>query len=425
MTRLYGLFVYLLLVTLTAGAQGLKTARPDKQGFSAERLIKIDSMLAGFTGADHKIAGAAVVVVRNGNIVYQTASGYRDIEKGELMRKDDIFRIASQTKAITTTAVMMLYEEGKIALDDAVSRFIPEFARPKVMKAFDKTDTSYIAEPASREITIRDLLTHTSGISYAVIGAADHNAIYAKNGIPIGFEPKLIKLSDKMKALGHLPLVHNPGERYTYGLSIDVLGYVVEVVSGLSLDQFFRQRIFQPLGMKDTYFYLPREKQERLVTNYTMGTGGVTIRRAEDSLLDHSYPLVENGTYYSGGAGLSSTIYDYAIFMQMLLNGGEFNGKRILSPHTIRLLTGDQKPDQIPWTAVNSFGFGFEVVTEKGSYQLPWHKGSFATGGFWGTHAWADPSSQLVTVVMGQHPTWAWGEMLNKLKAMVYGALLE
>jgi len=425
MTRLHSLLVYFLLATLTVGAQGLKTVRPDKQGFSAERLARIDSMLAGFTGAGHKVAGAAVVVLRNGNIVYHTASGYRNIEKGELLQKDDIFRIASQTKAVTATAVMMLYEEGKIALDDPVSRFIPEFARPKVMKAFDKADTSYIAEPASREITIRDLLTHTSGISYAVIGAADHNAIYAKNGIPIGFEPKLIRLADKMKALGRLPLVHNPGERYTYGLSIDVLGYVVEIVSGLSLNQFFRQRIFEPLGMKDTYFYLPREKQGRLVTNYTVDKTGATIPRPEDTLLDHSYPLVENGTYYSGGAGLSSTVYDYALFMQMLLNGGELNGKRILSPHTVRLLTGDQRPDQIPWTGVNSIGFCVEVVTEKGSYQLPWHKGTFVTGGFWGTHAWADPTSQLVVVVMGQHSTWTWGEMLNKLKAVVYGALME
>src|SRR5690606_20031878 len=234
--------------------------------------------------------------------------------------------------------------------------------------------------------------------------------MYAKNGIPIGFEPKLVRLADKVKILAGLPLMHDPGEKYTYGLSIDVLGYLVEVISGKSLSEFFHDRIFHPLGMKDTYFYLPEEKQSRLITIYTNDNNGRTIRRPEDTLIDHSYPLVKNGTYYSGGAGLSSTVYDYSIFLQMLLNGGVFNGHRLLSPHTVRLLTSDQKSDLIPWTSENTFGFGFEVVTKKGSLLFPWHEGTFANGGFWGTAGWVDPESDLVVVLMGQHSTWTWGD---------------
>src|SRR5690606_33940078 len=200
---------------------------------------------------------------KDGKIVYHKAIGYNDLDKKTPLKRDAIFRIASQTKAITSVAVMMLYEEGKFLLKDPISKYIPEFAKPRVLDKFNAEDTTYTTVPTKREITIHDLLTHTSGIGYAQIGSKEANAIYAKNGIVGGIGVGQILLADKIKKLGTLPLFHQPGEQWTYGLNTDVLGYLVEVASGMSLDEFFRKKIFEPLGMKDTYFYLPREKYNR------------------------------------------------------------------------------------------------------------------------------------------------------------------
>src|SRR5437773_2406523 len=202
-------------------------------------------------------------------IVYYKGLDYDHIDKKTPIKKDAICRIASQTKAITSVAVMMLYEEGKLLLCDPISKYIPEFKNPKVMNKFNAADTSYTTVAAKREITIRDLLTHTSGIGYAQIGTKESNAIYYKAGVVGGIGVDKILLADKMKILGGLPLMHQPGEEWTYGLNTDLLGYLVEVVSGMSLDEFFRRKIFEPLGMKDTYFYLPKDKQSRLATLYT------------------------------------------------------------------------------------------------------------------------------------------------------------
>ncbi len=417
--------VLLVLAFSPVSGQKLKEVKPAQVGFHPARMDLVDSLFLGYTSDNHRVSGMAAIIIRKGSIAYYKAHGYNDIGKNTRLNKDDLFRIASQTKAVTAVAVMMLYEQGKFLLDDPISRYLPEFKHPQVMKAFNPADTSYISRPASREITIRDLLTHTSGISYAVIGAADHNAIYAKAGIPLGFEPRPLQLADRMKALAALPLVHDPGEKFTYGLSIDVLGYLVETISGRSLDQFFRERIFEPLGMKDTYFYIPADKQQRLATLYTYDKEGNTIPRPEDTLIDHSYPTVKHGSYYSGGAGLSSTVYDYAVFLQMLLNGGVYNGKRLLSPHIVRLISADQRPDSIPWTSPNTMGFGFEVITRKGSSLVPLHENSFSNGGFWGTHAWIDRETGMVAVLMGQHPTATWVELINKFRVVTYGALTE
>lgn len=413
----------MLFLWQSVPAQQLEPASPERAGFSSERLQKITEMFQSYTG-DHKVAGTVALVARNGNIVYHSAAGYRDIESEIPMRKEDIFRIASQTKAVTCVAVMMLYEEGKFLLDDPVSRYIPEFRNPKVMKSFNAEDSSYTTEPANREITIRDLLTHTSGISYPVIGPPKAKAIYAKAGIPLGFVPNRIKLADKMKILGSLPLMHHPGDAYTYGLSIDVLGYLVEVLSGKSLSEFFKERLIDPLGMKDTFFYVPEDKQARMARAYTRSEGELTENTASDSLgINTRYPFTENGTYYSGGAGLSSTAYDYAIFLQMLLNGGEYNGKRFLSPYTIRLMTANQIGDLPVW-GTNRIGFGFEVVEKENDPFLP-NKGIFAGGGFWGSNFWVDPASGLVAQIWSQDSNDDWVEMQNKFKVMVYSALLE
>lgn len=402
-----------------------QAASPEEVGFSSERLAKLDQLLESFTGKDHRVAGAAAFIARKGKVVYYTASGYRDIEAGNPMERDDIFRIASQTKTITAIAVMMLYEEGKFLLDDPVSKYIPEFRNPQVLDTFNAEDTSYTTKPAKSEPTIRQLLTHTSGLSYAVIGTEEARAIYAKAGVRIGFEPNPDKLADKMKILAGLPLMHEPGTVYSYSLGLDMAGYLVEVVSGKPLNEFFRERIFEPLGMKDTHFYLPPEKHSRLVTVYGLDDQFKTIRRPNDPALDHTYPLVKNGTYYSGGAGLCSTVEDYGKFLQMLLNGGQYNGHRLLSPHTIRLITSNQIGDLAIWGSPNKMGLGFEITSEKGSIQGPLQEGAFAFGGFWGTWGWADPASDLVVVLMTQHSTFTSIDMMNKFRVMVYGALTE
>src|SRR5664280_374048 len=247
-----------------AQSSELKEAAPATAKVSEERLARIDKMLQ--QGIDSGwIAGAVGFIARDGKIVYNKSFGVSDVEAKTPLRRDDIFRIASQTKAITSVAVMMLYEEGKFLLDDPISKYIPEFANPRVLDKFNEKDSTYTTIKTNREITIRDLLTHTSGIDYAGIGSPHMNAIYAKACIPTGFVSEKIVLGDKIRKLGKLPLVHQPGERFTYGLNLDVLGYLVEVLSGESLDQYFHKHIFEPLGMNDTYFYVPASTINMLV----------------------------------------------------------------------------------------------------------------------------------------------------------------
>lgn len=385
-------------------------------GFSEERLKKIDTLLQDYI-SEEKIAGATALVARKGQVVYYNGSGYE---------KEEIFRIASQTKAITSVAVMMLVEGGKILLDDPVSKYIPGFANAGVLDEFNPADSSFTTVPVRRQVTVRDLLTHTSGIGYALIGSPEAKAIYAKADIPVGFEVRPLKLADKMKVLAELPLMHQPGEKFTYGLNTDMLGYLVEVVSGKSLAAFFRQHIFDPLGMKDTWFYLPEEKQDRIAEVYMEDAEGnsVPMPPLSEAGFQKDYPI-EGSTYYSGGGGLVSTAWDYSLFMQMLLNGGEYNGRRLLSPHTIRLMTSNQIGD-IDLGGPDKFGLGFQVVTREGSSVAPWHEGSFSWGGYFGSLYWMDPVSGLLAIILTQEsPNSEWGELSAKFKNLVYGALLE
>jgi CubicO group peptidase (beta-lactamase class C family) len=409
-----------LIITLIGGCtktvKVLNDASPLSAGVSEERLIRIDNLL--HAGIDSGwIAGAVGFIARDGKIVYDKAFGVNNIESKTLMKRDDIFRIASQTKAITSVAVMMLFEEGKFLLDDPISKYIPEFAHPVVLDKFNKDDTTFTTVPASREVTIRDLLTHTSGIDYAGIGSANMNAVYAKAGIPTGFVSDKILLGDKIRKLGKLPLVHQPGERFTYGLNIDVLGYLVEVLSGENLDHFFRTHIFEPLGMNDTYFYLPPSKYERLVKVISEDSNHHLINSSPEFV---NYPLAE-GTYYSGGAGLSSTIKDYATFLQMMLNKGEYNGKRILARRTVELMTSNQIGNLN--VGKDKFGLGFEITTVNGQAILGISEGSFSWGGYFATTYWADPRERLVCLLFMQQSPLSHSEIQNKFKALVYQTL--
>jgi len=308
-------------------------------------------------------------------------------------------------------------------LDDPISKYIPQFKKPVVLDKFNKADSSYTTIPAKREITIRDLLTHTSGIGYAQIGSETMNAIYYKAGVVGGIGLKGGLLADNIKKLATLPLVHQPGERFTYGLNTDVLGYLIEVVSGQSFDQFLRKNIFEPIGMKDTYFYIPKEKQSRLAmlhsdddTKHVSNTPEVI---SVNGTFYRDYPNLDGGSFYSGGGGLVSTAYDYAVFMQMMLNKGEYNGKRILSPHSVTMMTTNQLPEslQIP------FGLGFQIVTENAAAKSIASPGSFSWGGMFASSYWIDPKEKIVAQFVLQQYPFSHGDIAEKFKVAVYQAL--
>jgi CubicO group peptidase (beta-lactamase class C family) len=334
------------------------------------------------------------------------------------MRTNSIFRIASQTKAIVSIAAMTLFEEGKFLLDDPVSKYIPEYGDPQILATYNDKDTTYTTVPAVREVTIRHLLTHTSGIDYAGIGSPVMRAVYAKAGIAPGFGSNSDLIGNEMKDLGRLPLAHQPGERWTYGLNVDVLGYLIEIWSGKPLDQYLRERLFEPLGMTDTYFYLPPEKHSRLVKVSSQDA----LRHAVPLKSNYfDYPLLTDGTYFSGGAGLSSTTRDYAIFLQMLLNNGVYNGQRILSRRTVELITSNQIGELN--RGKNKFGLGFEIITKEGQAVLGMSEGSFLWGGYFATDYWADPKERIVGLIFMQQSPMSHGEIHNKFTAMVYQAL--
>ena len=414
----------LLLVTaLVSYAQTVRTftaaPSPADAGFSGDRLDRIDDLLETHV-SNQTIPGAVALIVRNGKIVYHKAFGFSDVEKKTALKKDDIFRIASQSKAITSLAVMMLWEEGKFLLDEPVSRYITEFKDPKVLKSFNRSDSSFTSEPASREITIRHLLTHSSGIDYAVIGSDEFKALYAKAGVPSGIGNDRHRIGDKMKILGGLPLRHHPGERFTYGLNTDVLGYLVEIWSGKSFDEFLKTRVFEPLGMNDTHFYLPKNMQHRLVSLHGNKDGKVfRMKSPPYDAFDPDYPRL-NGTYFSGGAGLSSTVEDYAKFLQVFLNGGEFNGTRLLSRKTVELMLTDQLPN-----LDNEFGLGFGLETIRNDHQSPVSVGSFSWGGAFSTQYWADPRENLIGVIYTNIYNNPYGSIAEKFKVLTYQAVAD
>ena len=404
----------------------LTVAAPEAGGFSASRLTRIDSGLTAWV-RQKWVNGAVALIARNGKIVFDKAYGYNDVDTKEPLNKNGIFRIASQTKAITTVAVMMLWEEGKFSLDDPVSKFIPGFANEQVLNSLNLKDTTFTLVPAKRPVTIFDLLTHTSGLGYPAIGTAEENAVYAKYYITGGVGTKGQELGDAMNRLGKLPLFFQPGEKWKYSLGADVLGYLVQVWSGMSLEDFFAQRIFKPLNMKDTYFNVPASKGSRLVNFYVGDSSGNIKKQAAvfDGALDMNYPL-QHTDYFSGGGGLSSTIYDYAIFLQMLLNDGEYNGVRLLAPATVQMMTKNQIGDltvNIGNSKGSKFGFGFAVLPENGYSATPRKPGTYAWGGVFSTTYWVDPKEHLLVLLYEQ----MWGPYVGQTQklfsALVYQAI--
>ncbi len=393
-----------LILSVFGFAQDLPAGKPEAVGLSSERLERIGTAVQHEID-DKRIAGAVTMVVRHGRVAWFKSQGMMDREAGKAMQPDAMFRICSMTKPIASVAVMMLYEEGRFLLDDPVSKYLPEFKNPKVLVKPAKGEPYSI--PATKEITIRDLLRHTSGITYQ--WNEDLGPMYESGGVASGLLQYDGTIGDSVKHLAGLPLLFNPGDKFEYSLGVDVLGRLVEVISGKPLDEFFRTRIFEPLGMKDTYFFPPDNKLDRLATAYTYYPDKGLNRFPDTPIKEGSfvysadYPSRGPKKLFSGGAGLVSTAMDYARFCQMMLDGGKVGNTRLLGRKSVELMTHDQLgkigPDQ-------GFGLGFGVDGVKEPLSELGSVGEFNWGGFFYTGFNIDPKEQMIVIFMAQlHPT--------------------
>jgi len=420
---LISVIICVLLIATAAVAQGLPTAKAESVGLSSERLLRIGAVVQ--RNIDEKrIAGAVTLVARRGSVVWFKAQGMADAEAGKPMRPDTLFRICSMTKPITSVAVMMLYEEGRFLLDDPVSKYLPEFKNQNVLVK-PATGESYTI-PVTREITIRDLLRHTSGLTYhwnEMLGP-----MYKTANVAHGLLPYDGTIEDSVKRLAALPLLFRPGERWEYSLGVDVLGRLVEVVSGKPLDEFFRTRIFEPLGMKDTYFYPPEDKLQRLAAAYTYYPDKGLNRFPDTPIAEGpfvysaDYPYRSPKKLFSGGAGLVSTVEDYTRFCFMMLDGGKVGNTRLLSRKSIELMTHDQLGKI---SSDRGFGLGFGVDGVKEPLSELGSPGEFDWGGFFYTAFSIDPKEQMIVIFMAQlHPSG--GLSLDRqVHALAYQALAD
>jgi CubicO group peptidase (beta-lactamase class C family) len=421
--RLIPVLLGFLILGAFAAAQDLPVAKAESLGLSSERLERIGTAVQRSID-DKRIAGAVTLVVRHGKVGWFKSQGMMDREAAKPMQPDALFRICSMTKPITTAAAMMLYEEGKFLLDDPVSKYLPEFKTMKVLVKPASGEPYSI--PATKEITIRDLMRHTSGITYQWNG--DLGPMYEKAGVASGLLPYDGTIGDSVKNLAGLPLLFNPGQRFEYSLGVDVLGRLVEVWSGKPLDEFFRTRIFAPLGMKDTYFFPPDNKLDRLTTAYTyfpekgLNRFPDTPIREGSFVYSADYPSRGPKKLFSGGAGLVSTAMDYARFCQMMLDEGKVGSAHLLSRKTIELMTHDQLGKI---SADEAFGLGFGIDGIKGPLSELGSVGEYDWGGFFYTGFIIDPKEQMIVIFMAQlHPT---GDLTldRKVNTLAYQAIID
>ena len=422
--RLLVYISFLLFLTVSVFGDGLPMVEPEAVGISTDRLSRIDKVMETHV-AQQKIAGGVTLLARHGKIAHLGVYGMMDVEAGKPMKPDTIFRIASMTKPITSVAVMMLYEEGHFRLNEPVSKFIPAFKEMLVLPPEDAEDLTQPI-PATKQITIWNLLTHTDGLTYHWNERLGPQ--YAAADITHGLLQDESTLADKMKILATIPLLHDPGAKYEYGLSIDLLGYLVEVVSGMSLDAFFSERIFKPLGMKDTHFFIPEAKRERIAMVYERTKDGPITRKTQEPTVDGSltystdYPYNGPRTYFSGGGGLVSTVSDYARFAQMMLNGGKFDGVRLLSRKTVELMTTNQLAKM---DVDFGFGLGFGVVRGESDLNEIGSVGRFGWGGFFFTNFFIDPQEQMIGIFMCQlHPSGGL-DLGERVRILCYQAIAD
>lgn len=420
------IWIFLLMISILSAQESspnLSTASSVAEaGMSEARLEKIDRMLLEAIN-QKEIPGVVALIAKDGKIVYHKSFGTANAD-GKELQKDHIFRIASQTKAITSTAVMILWEEGKFRLDDPVSKFIPEFKDPQVLNTFNEADSSYTTKPAGKEISIRQLLNHTSGLGYGVIDSDERiRKIYAKAGIIDLYTTENISIKDNIKKLAKLPLKSVPGEAWHYSEGLDVLGYFIEIISGQPFDEFLQERILDPLEMNDTQFYVSSADEDRLVT----------VQHKEDgkwqnfpiTFYDPDYPVKGAKKFFSGGAGLTSTAEDYARFLQMYLNKGELDGNRILSRTTVDLILKDHAKDL--YTDPNKdHGLAFSVLNEEGVRTGGLgSKGTFDWGGYFNTQYFADPKENVIGIILKQTQGQTGDETAWKFRQMVMAAISD
>lgn len=417
-------WIFLLLISVcfvcNLRAQELPVAKPEAVGFSAERLQYLSDVFQSYA-TDKKMSGSVILIVRHGKIAYFNSFGKRDIESGAAMQNDVIFRIASQTKALTSVAIMILQEEGKLLISDPVSKYIPEFKETTVAQPRD--GGGYDIVKAKRPITLRDLLTHTAGIGYGHGLAADkwreagiQDWYFADRDEPVGAT---------IARMATLPMDAHPGEKQVYGYNTDILGVVVEKASSKSLDEFITERILNPLGMKDTYFYLPESKAGRLATVYSINNESKQMERAPDAIRVGQGKYVQGPRKsFSGGAGLLSTASDYAKFLQMMLNGGVLNGKRIISKKTVQLMTVSHT-GKIDFRRGEGFGLGFSVCLDLGERGVPGSVGEYGWGGAYGSTYWVDPNEDMVVVYFKQLIPTGGLDDHAKLRTLIYQAIAE
>jgi CubicO group peptidase (beta-lactamase class C family) len=422
MSQAFARYLAIQLLVLSAAsvaaAAALEAAPPEEVGMSSERLERLSRELQEYVDND-ELAGAVVLVARRGKTVFHEAFGERDAEANVKMEEDSIFRIASQTKAIVSTAVMMLQEEGELLISDSVGKYLPEFLETTVAMARD--DGAYDVVDAERPITIRDLLTHTSGFAYGAGIAGDQ---WRDAGIEGWyFADRDEPIAETVARMAKLPAEAQPGEAWVYGYNSDILGALVERVSGQSLDEFLSERILQPLAMTDTHFYLPRAKRDRLAVVYSATPDGIA-RAGDNGSIGQGAYVDGPRKSFSGGAGLLATARDYARFLQMLLNGGELDGERILAPKSVELMTVDHLGD-VTFAEGEGFGLGFYVVEDLGARGEPGSVGEYGWGGAYHSQYWIDPAEELVVVYMTQLIPAGNLDDTGKLRALVYQAIIE
>lgn len=408
---------------------------------SVQRLARLHAAMQGFVDR-HEVAGVVTLIARHGRIVWLDSAGWQDVAGKVPMRSTTIFRMASMTKPITSVAVLMLFEEGRFLLNDPVSKYLPEFAHQQVLIVHRSDGTDSLA-PATRDITIRDLLTHRSGLSYAFADTGGVENAYRSAGVTDGlFVPVDFDLAENVRRIASAPLRAQPGTQWRYSLSIDVLARLVEVTSGQTFDAFCRERIFAPLHLADSYFYVPDAKVARLATVYTPDSAnGVRPMRSVEHFGPRGIVVIGGAAsrgsqaHISGGAGLMSTAADYMRFLQMLLNGGELDGVRLLSPKTVQLMTTSQTADLTPQALLlldrvylprpaGAFGLGVGIVTDLGASGSLGSVGMWTWGGIYGTTFWVDPTEQLVGVQLEQlYPNP--GRIGNMFRVLAYQAVIH
>lgn len=388
----------IFLVLLVIGCTNSENSRID-----LERLKVVEELLTDDIN-NNKIPGAVVLVGNEKGIVYQKAFGIKNPLTKENYATDDIFRIASMTKAITSVAVLKLWEDGRINLDDPIENYIPEFKDTEILETFNEKDSSYTSKPSTKKITIRQLLTHTSGIGYDFIdGNPSIKAIFhkkkqsfMKNGV-MCFCDEDVTIEEAIKNLADVPLHHEPGEKYTYSMGLDVLGYMIEIVSGKKLDVFYREEIFDPLDMNDTYFYLPDSKKERLVPVQTKKDDNWVI--FEDDRFNENYPVEGKRKFFAGGCGLSSTVEDYYKFLSVFLNNGKYKGKSFIGKQTNDLIFQNQLPDTFGFGIGLALGIVLEKDLKNGGTGTT---GTLLGGGYWNTSCFTDPNDKVIGIIFKQ-----------------------